>query len=449
MSCGKRSRPRNVTGLEAVEWYKEHRCEVSSDTDCYRWHPGFHGVVEYLKRRYSPDRVMLMLTGRDPALVLPEERRHVLRRNNCSFTDCINPSHLELHRVSEILAMVFEGHFQSTAERFTWDDGVNPLDVESERTTFALGPQDTENQNESSLPNIGPKSSSCTFGQLRLTIEGRHTWSHYNREYVPLPGFKALVRLRFDYRTLFECDGFENRQNAKAYCEALVTGDQEEVNRLEQVAVEDRAHRREDEYNWIDSVGYGLDDVEREAALTLVTAIEAGLEELARRHQLSKGSTRQRLWQGVIERTERLATEMLDVLPPTISEEVGPVIAPYGKGSSESEKVSDVDNGVVRRRLADGNILQNEAGGYRLADDLIHVEDVKWATSLLRHLNTVAMAVSENGPVVDNFSEMDTHEIDAALWIRSLLADSYGDELAVALMKVAYTWAWSNNDYIG
>ena len=294
MSCGKRSRPRNVTGLEAVEWYKEHRCEVSSDTDCYRWHPGFHGVVEYLKRRYSPDRLMFMLTGRDPALVLPEERRHVLRRNNCSFTDCINPSHLELHRVSEILAMVFEGHFQSTAERFTWDDGVNPLDVESERTTFALGPQDTENQNESSLPNIRPKSSSCTFGQLRLTIEGRHTWNHYNREYVPLPGFKALVRLRFDYRTLFECDGFENRQDAKAYCEALVHGDQEEVNRLEQVAVEDQAHRGEDEYNWIDSVGYSLDDVERESARTLTSAIEAGLEELARRHQLSRSLTRQK-----------------------------------------------------------------------------------------------------------------------------------------------------------
>ena len=287
MSCGKRSRPRNVTGLEAVEWYKEHRCEVSPDTDCYRWRPGFHGVVEYLKRRYFPGH--LMLTGRDPALVLPEERRYVLRRNNCSFTDCINPSHLELHRVSEILAMVFEGHFRSSAERFTWDDGVNPLDAESERATFAPGHQDTENQNGSCLPNIRPKSSSCTFGQLRFTIEGRHTWNHYNREYVPLPGFKALVRLRFDYRTLFECDGFENRQDAKAYCEALVTGDHEEVNRLEQVAVEDQAHRGEDEYNWIDSVGDGLDDVEREAALTLVTAIEAGLEELARRHQLSKG----------------------------------------------------------------------------------------------------------------------------------------------------------------
>ena len=172
------------------------------------------------------------------------------------------------------------------------------------------------------------------------------------------------------------------------------------------------------------------------------------MEELARRHQLSKGSTRQRLWQGVIERTEGLATEMLDVLPPTISEEAGPVIAPYGKGSSESEKCSDVDKGVVRRRWADGNILQNEAGGYRLADDLIHVEDVKSATSLLRHLNTVVMAVSENGPEVDDFSEMDTHEIDAALWIRSLLADSYGDELAVALMKVAYTWAWSHDDFV-
>ena len=125
------------------------------------------------------------------------------------------------------------------------------------------------------------------------------------------------------------------------------------------------------------------------------------------------------------------------------------MIAPYGKGSSESEKVSDVDNGVVRRRLADGNILQNEAGGYRLADDLIHVEDVKWATSLLRHLNTVVMAVSENGPDVDDFSGLDTEEIEVALWVRSLLADSYGDELAVALMKVAYTWAWSNNAYIG
>ena len=58
------------------------------------------------------------------------------------------------------------------------------------------------------------------------------------------------------------------------------------------------------------------------------------------------------------------------------------MIAPYGKGSSESEKCSDVDKGIVRRRLADGNILQNVAGGYRLADDLIHVEDVKWATFL-------------------------------------------------------------------
>ena len=227
---------------------------------------------------------MLMLTGRDPALVLPEERRHVLRPNNCSFTDCINPPHLELHRVSEILAMVFEGHFRSTAERFTWFDGMNPLDVESERTTFALEPQDTENQTESGLPYIRPKPSSCTFGQLHLTIEGRHTWNHYIREYVPLPGFQALVRLRFDHQTLFECDGFDNRQDAKAYCEALVNGDQEEVIRLEQVAVEDQAYRGEDEYNWIDSVGYGLDDVEREAALTLVTAIEAGLEELARRH---------------------------------------------------------------------------------------------------------------------------------------------------------------------
>ncbi len=150
----------------------------------------------------------------------------------------------------------------------------------------------------------------------------------------------------------------------------------------------------------------------------------------------------------MIERTEGLATEMLDVLPPTISEEVGPVIAPCGKGSSESEKCSDVDKGIVRRRWADGNILQNEAEGYRLADDLIHVEDAKWATFLLFHLNTVVMAVSANGPEVDDFSEMDTQEIDAALWIRSLLADSYGDELAVALMKVAYTWAWSHNDYI-
>ena len=35
------------------------------------------------------------------------------------------------------------------------------------------------------------------------------------------------------------------------------------------------------------------------------------------------------------------------------------MIAPYGKGSSESEKCSDVDKGIVRRRLADGNILQN------------------------------------------------------------------------------------------
>ena len=99
-----------------------------------------------------------------------------------------------------------------------------------------------------------------------------------------MPGFQALVRLRFDHQTLFECDGFDNRQDAKAYCEALVNGDQEEVIRLEQVAVEDQAYRGGDEYNWIDSVGYGLDDVEREAALTLVTAIEAGLEELARRH---------------------------------------------------------------------------------------------------------------------------------------------------------------------
>lgn len=118
---------------------------MSPDIDCYRWHPGFHGGVEYLKRRYSPDRLMLMLTGRDPSLAPCEEGRHVLRRNNCSFTDCINPSHLELHRVSEILAIVFEGHFRSTAERFTWDDGANPLDAESERATFALGPQDTEN----------------------------------------------------------------------------------------------------------------------------------------------------------------------------------------------------------------------------------------------------------------------------------------------------------------
>ena len=288
---------------------------------------------------------------------------------------------------------------------------MNPLDVESERTTFALEPQDTENQTESGLPYIRPKPSSCTFGQLHLTIEGRHTWNHYIREYVPLPGFQALVRLRFDHQTLFECDGFDNRQDAKAYCEALVNGDQEEVNRLEQVAVEDRAHRREDEYNWIDSVEYGLDDVEREAALTLGTAIEACLEELAGRHQLSKGSARRRFWEGVMERTEGLAADLPDVLPPTISEEVGPMIAPYGKGSSESEKCSDVDKGIVRRRWADGNILQNVAGGYRLADDLIHVEDVKWATSLLRHLNTVVMAVSEKGTEVDDFSEMDTQKL--------------------------------------
>ena len=261
-------------------------------------------------------------------------------------------------------------------------------------------------------------------------------------------GFKALVRLRFDHQTLFECDGFENRQDAKAYCEALVNGDHEEVIRLEQIAVEDQAHRGEDEYNWIDSVGYSLDDVEREAARTLASAIEAGLEELARRHQMSKGSARQTFWEDVNERTEGLAADLLDVLPPTISEEVGLMIAPYGKGSSESEKCSDVDKGIVRRRLADGNILQNVAGGYRLADDLIHVEDVKWATFLLRHLNTVVMAVSENGPEVDDFSEMDTQAIEVALWIRSVLANSYGDESAVALMKVACVWAWSHDDYV-
>ncbi len=212
--------------------------------------------------------------------------------------------------------------------------------------------------------------------------------------------------------------------------------------------MEDQAHRGEDEYNWIDSVGYVLDDVERESARTLARAIEAGLGELARRHQLSGRLTRQEFWEDVIERTEGLAAEMLDVLPPTISEEVGPVIAPYGKPSSESKKLPNVDNQTVRPRLADGNILQNEVGGYRLADDIIQVGDVKWSTALLRHFNTVVMAVSENGPEVDDFSGMDAQEIDAALWIRSLLADSYGDELAVALMQVAYTWAWSHNDYI-
>ena len=83
-----------------------------------------------------------------------------------------------------------------------------------------------------------------------------------------------------------------------------------------------------------------------------------------------------------------------------------------------------------------------------MADDLIQVGDVKWSTALLRHLNAVVMAVSENGPDVDDFSGLDTEEIEGALWIRGVLANSYGDELAVALMKVACIWAWSHDDFV-
>lgn len=448
MSCGKRSRPRNVTGLEAVEWYKEHRCEVSLDTGCYRWRPEFHEGVEYLKRRYAPDRLMLMLTGRDGSTANSEERQHLVRKTDCTFTDCINPFHLELHPPAAVRAMVYEGYFWNALQTFEWHDGTDSPHLESTRVPPELGSEELPDEIESKVSHPSPRPSWCLVGQLRCTVQAGHTWNHYNREYVPIPGFEASVRLHSDVHTLFQCDGFEALDDAKAYCEALVRGDRDEVTRLVHVAKADRTRRGEDEFNWVDEVEYGTDEVGREAANFLAAAIDAGLDELARRHQLSESLTRRRFWEDVIEHAEGLARQMLEAVPANIGGEKAGQSTTYGKEPLNDSGPAGLQILAKGYRTREGVIQQNGAGGYRLADDLIEKGDTKWATALFRHLNTVLMAVSENGSEVVDLSDLDPNEIEVALWIRLLLADSYGDELAVALMNVAHCWEWSYNEFV-
>ena len=449
MSCGKRSRPRNVTGLEAVEWYKEHRCEIDHPSNCWRWRPEFADAVEYLKRRYAPDRLMLMLTGRDRSPDPLGDRQFLIRNNDCAFIDCINPSHLDFCPLPVVRTMVKEGYFRKPGQLFTWDDGLDPPAAGTAQTPPLLG-RDERVEDIDPRPRFRrPRPISCTVGQLRCIVEAQHTWNHYTREYIPAPGFGAWVRLRSDFDTLFQCDGFEAQDDAESYCEALVRGDEDEVSRLVQVAEEDWTRRsEEDEFKWVDQDGYGPDQIGRETARVFDTAIATVLDDLARKHQLSRSLTRRRFWEDVIERAEGLARNMREVLPADVVGEVAGQPPSYGKEPRIDNGPASLQRLAKGYRTAEGVIHQNEAGGYRLSDDLIQKGDAEWAAALYRHLNTVVMAISLNGSEVVDFSELEPDEIEAALWIRRILADSYGDELAVTLMNIADFWEWGYDDYI-
>ena len=229
MSCGKKNRPINLSGLDALEWYKEHRCQIDSETNCWRWFDGELAHVMYQRVRYTPVKLMLMLSGvpmpnTEYSLANPEfAGLYIVRKRTCSFSDCIEPLHLEFYSKEELRDQILAGAFWQPDTIFKWEE---------QEWEFTYDDYDDEVLDLKSVDLVEVFTEPvyvCFIGNLRCLVGfiDENQLGYYAAVELISPGLNSYP---------VGYGEFENLEDARKCCEAIVKADKAEIARLEQIA---------------------------------------------------------------------------------------------------------------------------------------------------------------------------------------------------------------------